>query len=371
MRLRSILVLFILVIGLGLVYAQEDDDETRSFLLGFTPFPYEISLEAVTEAYNIIAEDGDLIVHHFDNGVPWPEALAGDAYSQNIQDDWTLRSTLTPPDHQMVVTVTPISITRDSLAPYRGEQDDMPLPAPWDDYSFDHPDVIQAFINYCEDVIDYFGPDYFLMGIEVNLLMNLAPESWDAYVVLHQTVYAALKESHPDLPVMVSMTGFDLIPGYTDANNADQMRAFDDVIDHTDMLGLSLYPFMTAALTDFIPTEIFDQIAELTGKPLAVAETGYPAQAFNVAMGVNLQFEGTPELQSEWITLLLEKADAYDYAFVVNFVPRDYDALWQEMGAQEDITILWRDTGLYDENGDARPALAIWREWLARPMRDS
>jgi len=42
----------------------------------------------------------------------------------------------------------------------------------------------------------------------------------------------------------------------------------------------------------------------------------------------------------------------------VNFVLRDYDALWQQIGGNEDLTIAWRDTGLYDEAGAARPALS-------------
>lgn len=367
MRLGIILMLVLLLVGASPLHSQDEPD-TRPFDMGFTPFPYEISLSAVIDVYEKIAADADLIVHHFDNGVPWLEALAGSDYSDNIQNDWRLRKTMTPREHRVLVTVTPISITRDALAPYRGEQDDMPLPAPWDSYTFDHPDVIQAFINYCEHTIAFFEPDYFLMGIEVNLLMKLNPNLWDAYMTLHREVYAALKANHPDLPVMVSMTGIDLIEGYTDADHEAQVRALEDVIDYTDLLALSIYPYMTAYMTNRIPTQLFDELAALTEKPLAVSETGYPAQSFHVAMGADLQFNGTPGLQAEWVSLLLEKADEHNFAFVVNFVLRDYDALWRELGAREDLTIVWRDTGLYDEDGNERPALAIWREWLQRDV---
>ena len=35
----------------------------------------------------------------------------------------------------------------------------------------------------------------------------------------------------------------------------------------------------------------------------------------------------------------------------------------------EDINKAWRDTGLYDEDGDARPVLDVWKTYLARPVR--
>ncbi|NOG49226.1 MAG: hypothetical protein HND48_07100 [Chloroflexi bacterium] len=48
-------------------------------------------MEAVQYTYDRIAEDADLIVQHFDNGVPWPEALDGAPFAQAIQDDWAFR----------------------------------------------------------------------------------------------------------------------------------------------------------------------------------------------------------------------------------------------------------------------------------------
>ncbi|MBK8022161.1 MAG: hypothetical protein IPK19_12210 [Chloroflexi bacterium] len=350
----------------------QDGGEPRDFLMGFTPFPWAISFEAINDVYAKIATDADLIVHHFDNGVPWPEALAGTDFHPSVLVDWNWRRSNTPEDHQILLTVTPISFARDGLAAYRGENEDMPLPTPWDSYAFDHPDVIQAFTRYCEDIIAYFEPDYFMMGIEVNLLMKLRPDRWDAYMVLHRAVYAALKTAHPDLPVFVSLTGIDLLPGYTEADQAAQRQALADVETFTDLVAFSIYPYMTGYMTNAIPGAIYDELAELTDKPMAVSETGYPAQSFRIDVGggVIAPLDGTPEKQAEWIALTLEKAQEYDFEFVVNFVSRDYDDLWRAIGAREDLTIAWRDTGLYAEDGAFRPSLAIWREWLARPLVD-
>ena len=43
--------------------------------MGFTPFPYDITQQAVDDTYQNIINDSDLFSIHFDNGVPWNEAL--------------------------------------------------------------------------------------------------------------------------------------------------------------------------------------------------------------------------------------------------------------------------------------------------------
>lgn len=305
---------------------------SRSFYLGFTPFPHEISVEAVQYTYDRISEDADLIVHHFDNGVPWPEALDGEPFAQVVQDDWAFRRSLTPETHKVLLTFTPLNFLRDGLAAYRGEQEDMALPQPFDRYGFDHPDVVTAFTAYADRIIAFFEPDFVLFGIEVNLLMKLRPGLWDSYMVLHRATYRHLKQSYPELPIMVSVTGIDLLDGYTDANHADQLSALADVAGYTDIIALSLYPYMTRYITHEIPRSIYDELAVLIDKPLAVSETGYPAQPFTVDAGDPIQFSGTPELQDSWITLTLDAAAQYKFAFVVNFVLRDYDTLWEQIG---------------------------------------
>lgn len=340
----------------------------RPFGMGFTPFPYEISFEAVFWVYEHLAQDADVIVHHFDNGVPWVEALAGTPYHAQVLSDWDMRRSLTPAGQKVMATITPIAFTRDGLAGYRGEKDDLPLPAPWDGYDFDHPDVQAAFLNYAREIIAYFQPDYLLMAIEANLLMKLRPERWDAYMTLHRTVYTTLKAEYPDLVIFTSLTGIDLLPGYTDADPEGQARALADILPYTDWLGLSVYPYMTRYMTGPLPDDFFDQLAALTEKPIAITETGFPAQNFTILIGnTRVEMPSDDERQAEYMQALLNAAAEHRFRLVVNFVLRDYDALWQSLGAREDLTIAWRDTGLYAEDGRERPSLTLWRERLAQP----
>lgn len=118
----------ILAILLPLIQAEKAP--SGSYSLGFTPFPHEISISAVEYAYEKIKTDGNIVCHHFDNGIPWPEALAGTAFHQEIMNDWVYRESHTPPGHRVYVAITPINLARNGLALYRAQKDDLPLPAP-------------------------------------------------------------------------------------------------------------------------------------------------------------------------------------------------------------------------------------------------
>ena len=52
---------------------------------------------------------------------------------------------------------------------------------------------------------------------------------------------------------------------------------------------------------------------------------------------------------------------------------RDYDQLWKLMAENnaDEIFKSWRDTGLINEDGDPRPALAYWDKWLSLPYNIS
>ena len=112
---------------------------------------------------------------------------------------------------------------------------------------------------------------------------------------------------------------------------------------------------------------MYDDLFSLSDKPIAITETGFPAEDFSI-MGGSLTFESNPAKQDRYITQLLAQADRRGFVFIINFVLRDYDALFDKTGGG-DNNIAWRDTGLYDEDGHPRPALETWLAALARPYR--
>lgn len=216
-----------------------------------------------------------------------------------------------------------------------------------------------AYLNYCRRVVDYFDPDYLAFGIEVNLLKHNTPAAWAAYLELHQHVYAALKAEYPRLPIMASLTGIDLLEGYTTVNHADQIAALADVIDYTDFFAISLHPHLSGiTLPDLvIPEDMFEILFAMSDKPSCITETSFLAETLTMADYPGYLANGTPEKQRDYVERFLDEADRLRLRFVVYFPVKVYDDLWVWMGSPEDICKTWCDTGLYDENGDPRPAL--------------
>jgi hypothetical protein len=336
--------------------------------MGFTPFPYEISLEAVNTVYAHLNTDADIINHHFDNGVPWVEALTGAPFHQQIVDDWNFRKEKTNANHKVYLSLGPLNFTRNGLAAYRGAADNMPLPAPWDTYRFSQPPVKTAYLNYCKRSIDFFQPDYFNMAIEGNLLYALNPPLWNDFLEFHQYIFEQLKLAYPDLPVFTSIVGAQLLPDFIDGNDHVQQRlAALQLLEHSDYYGISFYPFMSKYLGNPFPEAAWDELFEISDKPIAIAETGYPAQTFSMNPGSGLvTVESDQAKQQKFVQDMLEACERRKALFVIQFVIRDYDQLWAEIGSPTDINIAWRDTGLYDENGVGRSALTTWKNYLAR-----
>jgi len=357
-------------------------DSRREFRLGFTPFPPDRPdpyFDALLETYDRIRAHGDLIAHHFDDGIPWPEAAAGggfESYHPNLQADWNFRREMTPAGHDVYVAITPISIARDALAPYRGASPDTPLSelgAPWDSIEFNDPLVEQAFVQHAINTVEFFRPDYLAIGIEINLLMDLAPGQWSGYMELHSATFQALKQRYPSLPVFVTMTAGELLPGLTGADPGRQQQALAESLPVTDLLGISFYPFLTSLGTESLPQDLFRQIDALTDKPIAIAETGFPAQIQHLSIDtpsgpIELNLDGSPEKQLDYFERLIDAADRHQFRFVINFVPADYDAFCDAIQCT-DFSRLWRDTGLWDEAGNPRSALELWDDNLARALR--
>lgn len=391
MRLTTSIIIAALFFALSCKKTEEKVDpavlallRSRPFYLGLTPFPYDISsIEAIEYVYEKIATDADMICHHFDNGIPWDEALASAdhaTYPTKVKDDWSFRQSHIPAGHRLYVAITPINSMRDGLAPIWNETgDNQPLAAPWSGYAFNHADVKAAYLNYCRSVIDYFNPDYIAIGVEVNLVKHLIPAQWDAYVELQSGTYATLKGEYPALPMFVSLTGIDLVEGYSGASHADQMDALADIMPYTDYYAISLHPFFAEIPGATIPDDMFEKIFASTlnsdSKPVCITETSFPAEELTMTdYDPDIILAGTPERQRYYFSILLNAAKKHDLLFVVNFLVRDYDVLWSTaapggLGSPENILKAWRDTGFYDEDGGARPVLHPWKSYLSLPVR--
>ena len=74
-------------------------------------------------------------------------------------------------------------------------------------------------------------------------------------------------------------------------------------------------------------------------------------------------------MQADTLTQTLQFADAHRFAFLIWFLSRDYDGLWEKLkDTASDLLRIWRDCGLEDGTGQPRPAHEVWRGAFVRPL---
>lgn len=328
-------------------------EEPRRFRMGFTGFPHDFTVEAVREAHEFSRNNADIIAHHIE-GVPWAEALSGQPFSDELRKEWEGKKGATPKDGKVYLALSP---GRGTL---KEAEKSLPLPATLRGKPYDDPAVMRAYLAYCRRMVESFRPDYLGIGIEVNEIYQAGPEAWRAYATLHRHVYEDLRKDHPDLPIFASFT----LHGMLNATVKDReamLAAYREIMPQNDLVAVSFYPFIRGGTTDIEGclrwlTENFDRY----GKPYAVVETGETAQRLTLKSGQVI--DGTPEKQEAYFQALLAFAQAHETAFVICFVGRDYDALWEKIKATApEAFAVWRDCGLIDEAGEPRPAYRVWR----------
>jgi hypothetical protein len=343
--------------------------ETRSYELGFTPWPYDATVDAVNFVYSEAAMRGDFIAHHLDGGIPWQEALDGTPYPVDVENELAGRLANTPPGMRSYLALSPLDGGRAGLAEYWGVSTNQPLPAPWVTRSFDDPNVITAFTNFSADLIQRFDPEYFNLGIEVSELAVNDAVAFDQLVVFTTAVVNDLRVQFPSLKLMVSVALKS--PGSAEAAIINSQMP--QLIQLVDAVGVSVYPYVFFDHADKgdpanLPANWLSQIQTLAGnKEIAIAETGWIAERLTIPFfGVDV--DSNADMQAAYLDVLFSAAETLDAQFIVWFALVDFDALWNGVLGQDPVAHIWRDIGLYDENLNPRPALDIWQAKLGQPV---
>lgn len=342
---------------------------SRSFYMGFTPFPYASTPEATNYTYKMIGENADSILFHLDEGIPWNEMYEKKKFNSKAERELTSKLSSVLEKLKVVMAVTPLDGERKGIAGYWGENGTEPLSGNFKGKTFDDPVVIQTYIDYCREVIKKMNPAYFIYGIEVNLLGKNNPKEWQAFTELCKQTYSSLKKEFPELPVMFSIQLRDFYE-----NEDNDRKNLAKIIPYTDYIAVSCYPFAFSGDSppNTIPDDYFSKIRSLAPqKPFAIAETGYMAENLKIKSS-NISLKSNEEYQNQYVEILLNAAQEQNAEFVFWFVPRDYDALWamlEKQGVPEWFKF-WKDTGLEAGDGTPRKGLATWKIWLELPRGD-
>lgn len=329
--------------------------------MGFTGFPRDFTLEAVKEAQAFSQENADIICHHIE-GVPWAEALSGQPFSAELRKEWDGKKEATPKGGKVYLAISP---GRGTL---KQAEKSLPFPKELVGKSYDDPLVKKTYLGYCRRMVELFKPDYLAIGIEVNEIVQAEPNKWRAYAALHRYVYEELKKDHKDLPIFASFTLHGML-NQTGRNREAMLASFQAIMPYNDLVAVSFYPFIRGGTTDIDRcfrwlTDSFDRF----NKPYAIAETGEAAQRLRFPKTGQV-IDGTAQKQEAYYQALLAFAHNHKTRFVISFLHRDYDQLWEKIKVTApEAFMAWRDCGLVDENGKARPAYQVWKQCFDLPL---
>lgn len=345
--------------------APEPDEQTRSFAMGFTPWPYDASIVAINFVYSEVNSKADIIAHQLDGGIPWQEALDGSAYPAAVEEELDNRIANTSLG-QVYLTLSPLNAARDNLADYWNDSGtNQALGDPWDSRDFDSEEVIQAYTNFAKHTIDRFNPTYFNFALEVSELALNDDARFDKFVVFIEQVSGSLRQAYPDLKLMLSVALKSPESGEANIINTQVSR----IVRYVDVVGVSVYPYAFFGHPDKgdpanLPANWLSQIETISsGKPIAITETGWIAEQLDIPrFALDVSADGSN--QNAYLRILFEQANSLELQFIIWFSLVDYDALWNGVLGQDDVARIWRDTGLYDENLNPRTALTTWQEQL-------
>jgi hypothetical protein len=340
--------------------AGGQEKKARPFSMGVGLFPYDFTPEAIEATQSWIAENTDIVAMKLDEGVPWQEALENkNTYDPKFEESLAMKAKAAK-EKKVFVSVTPLNKDKNGMANYRGPEENMPNPEPWNKKDLDDPVVLKAFLNYCRELIRRYKPDYFAYAIEVNNLAKL-PAKWKKFVPFAQSVYVALKKEHPQLQVFVTL-GCEATVFEPDAAPA-QKKAIKEILVFSDLVAVTALPYVKEQNPAKIPKDYFSQMAALgPGKPFAIAETAFLAEDVNF---FGIERVGKPAWQADYLKFCFEEGVKLNAKFVIWMLPRDPDMLYDKLPPLvRDILLIIKDTGLLDGQGNPRKSYEVWSQWL-------
>jgi hypothetical protein len=328
--------------------------------MGFTRWPSDLTIEGFLTAQDFAHSHGDVVAVMFIGGIPWPEAFAARPFSKDVKDNLAYRP---PAGIKLFLSISPLNKDRKGIAPYWGEKDNLPLPAPWDRLPLNSPEVKRAFLNFVLRAVEAMKPDFLAVGIESNVLLSHDPARWKQLKELHRDTYRAVKQGHPKLPVFFTTEVLHYKKLAAEARDRDQEGEVAELMKHSDVFAMSVYPHMSYGVPRPVPADFLD-FARKFAKPVAVSESGMTSRDVELK-AFKLTLRGSDADQRQFTDLLLKAAARDRYEFVINFATTDFEKLCAKLPPpMDDLARIWAYTGMQTSDKKPKPALAIWDAYV-------
>jgi len=318
----------------------------RTFAMGLSSLPVELTEESYAGAFELAASAGEVIL--IQRTPPWQEMLSG-SISQETANA-TRREIELAEEHGLELF---IAIDPTDAATGRSELAD--LPAELRGAGFADGRVREAFLAYAQYVAENYRPAYLALGVEVNTYARERPEDFPSFVSLYKDAYSAVKQLSPSTLVF-PVFQFEELQGLLplDATAQSQWGLIDRFEPEMDLLAVSSYPSAVFATAAEISLTYYSQLALFTTLPVAIAQMGFAPATDDI--------EEAEAEQGEFLTRALDGAQRLSMPLVVWFVGQDLSYT----GAPP-LDLLAR-IGLKRVDGSPKTAWLVWQAAAARPL---
>ncbi|MBU1112003.1 MAG: hypothetical protein KJ896_04440 [Nanoarchaeota archaeon] len=169
----------------------------------------------------------------------------------------------------------------------------------------------QIYMDSTIEFVKKYHPEYFGIGVEINIFAEKNPEAFDEFVIFYNEVYGEVKEVSPDTKVF---TVFQLenMKGLT-MWELEEAKPHWEMIDlfKSDLVAFTTYPGLFYRDVSDIPEDHYTEIQLHTTKPIAFTEMGWHSAASP------LGWESSEEEQAEFISTFFQFTENLELELVI------------------------------------------------------
>jgi hypothetical protein len=322
------------------------DGSQRSFLMGVSSQPAQMTEAAYEDAFNVAESAGEVVL--IQRTPPWSEFVPGGSIS-NRTEQLTLLEKKLADEHNLK-----LFLAIDPTLP--GDRSQLAnLPDDLAGKGFDDPDVRAAFINYAKYLALNYKPAYMALGVEVDMIYRgRGDASFGDFISLYSEAYDAVKSVSEDTQVFPTFqyedmlglinTGSPTLPSWSLVNR------FEPKID---MLAVTSYPSLVFRTVSEVPDDYYDALKGRLDKPVVFASVGWNSED-------DPSIDPSDSTQISFLNRVLSAVKNLDARMLVWYLGRD----------PEDVPPGFEPLahmGLHDAAGNPKGVWRFWQSALARP----
>ena len=329
---------------------------SRSYRMGFSPFPPRPDLNLVLVTINIWSQHADAALILTEP--PWDSLLAGRSPDSLIRNNQLgLANYMRARGLRIVVSVDPtngLNRAQESAALVAAGR------------SLSEPAVQALYRDYVTAMDTIIHPDYLGIASETNLIRAIAPASVYNAVVAAAGAAATSIEVVDSTVIVYTTVQVETAWGKLAGPGGAYVGIAQDLADFgfDRALGLSSYPYLGGfSDPDSVPLDYYArlQLGNPTPRPMLVIEGGWSSVPIGAATA------SSPEMQSRYIVRHAAIQDSAKTVawFQITFTDIDESAYGFPPGALTPFASL----GLVDVNFVPKAALPTWDAIFRRPRR--